>query len=76
MIIARRLGIAILYEVVRLVQLVAVALAVLIFVPAAIVMLLIGFVVVALMAVEDAPGSSERGRGCAGASWSAKPAAP
>jgi hypothetical protein len=65
-IIARRLGIAILYEVARLVQSVAVALAVLIFVPAAILMLLIGFVLLALMAVEDASGSSERGRACAG----------
>lgn len=50
----------------RLIQLAAVALAALIYVPAAIAMLLIALVILAFLAVEDATGTAERGRGCAG----------
>jgi hypothetical protein len=76
LIIARRLGIAVLRVLVGVIQLVAIAVAALIYVPAAILVLLIGLVILAFMAVEDTFGSSDRGHGCAGVSWSAKPAAP
>jgi hypothetical protein len=74
--IARELGIAVLRVLVGLSQLVAIAVAGLIYVPAAILMLVIGLVTLAFMAIEDAIGTPERGHGCAGAAWSAKPAAP
>jgi hypothetical protein len=73
--IARRLAIGVLWLVVRLIQLAAVALATLIYMPAAIAMLLIALVILASIAVGDTTGTSKRRRGCAGASWSAKPAA-
>jgi hypothetical protein len=65
LITARQLGIAVLRVLVGVIQLVTIALAALIYVPAAILMLLIGLVSLAFMAVEDADKTSERGRGCA-----------
>src|SRR5690242_10250897 len=58
LIIARRLGLAILRALVGVIHLVAIAAGAAIYVPAAILILLIGLVSLALMAVEDADGNS------------------
>ena len=72
MIVARRLGIAVLRVALGVIQLVAIAAVVaLIYAPAAILTLLIGLMILAFMAVDDAFGSAERMHRCAGASWSA-----
>ncbi len=72
-VIARSFAMAVLCVVLGLFRMVAKALAMLIYLPTAAVMLLIGLVILAFMAIEDTCGVSGRGSGCAGASWSANP---
>jgi hypothetical protein len=73
--ITRRFAIALLCLVARLVQLLVVAITFLIYLPAALVMLVIALAMLMFMAVDHICGDSPRNRSCGGAFWSAKPGA-
>lgn len=73
--IARRFAIALLCLVARLVQLLVVAIAFLIYLPVALVMLAMAQAVLAFMAVDEMCGNSPRNRTCGETVWNARPGA-
>jgi hypothetical protein len=73
--ITRRFAIALLCLVARLVQLLVVVIAFLIYLPVALVMLAIALAVLAFMAVDEMCGNSPRNRTRGGTVWSARPRA-
>jgi hypothetical protein len=73
---ARRVAIGLLCLLVRIVQLLVVAVAGLAFIAAGLVMSLIALAILAFMAAEARCGGAARPRGCAGAAWSGASAHP